>query len=1224
MAVPGAESLGTTVLELKTDSTEYFDDIAKAEREALGMGETFRRVGGDLQQFAQGVKATGQQSVQAADLISKAFGAAEKQTNNLVGTMRQFTGVDVIGKANAYASAVTAIGGAAKLTAAEQRQVNAAVTEAIQKYEALGQEAPAALHALQAQTSQVVHTVEPLPAHLQQVGEKSTFAASATNQLKTSFANLTAAFTLSALIEKAVSSLIAFGAAAIENAGHLVDMANKANLSLKTIQQFQFVSSQSGTSVDTLTNSVFKLGTQLAEGNKSTRQAVADLGLEFDKLRASKPEDAFNATLAALEKMDPTFDRNLAMQRLFGKGAKDVAQLVADGYTKMKDAAQTSSDEQILALDAAGDAWEAFKQRVGASTTSLLGTLVLAGQQALEMPILKVMLAMSMDLPRAIAMLATLRAEHNKTVKDLNLPLEGDHAIDSYRKHLEDLKTDLIALSPAQKAAIKDARDLNQSATEIAAGLGISEDAVTNFIASLKELDKANNWITQLRASAKELETQLQLAEKAGVPMTLVLEEFGAAIKTVSDRAPLLGDSIGQATQRAAAALKAANLAKVVEKIGEQTNDEARKLIKQMEQTGAQAGNQFARALAASNKTIISDFDATQKALLNLQEDSLEKRLALINFEYDRQQAALDTTATLFQTHYDVLQQERMQALRQATADWQAHLSQVQNSVQSWSKRIGTLLKGVPALLQQALTGGGGLEGFGKALASKIGSDLIGGKVEDALYGLLNKSSRSLGNLFGQKFVGMLGDLVPGIGPIIGAALGPLIGKVGGFFKKIFGGGSAGRDLVEDFVNKQFGGSFDKLHTQLLSLGADGERMWVQLTQGVGRNNPQQAQAAIDAITQALAKAAQNDATFNSKLQTTLERLRDIGGAVSPALREYLSGLEKAGRLTQENIDLLAELTGQGATDWHRIEEAVARYGGDISKLGGTFQEQRMHEQWQQVIDDIALFTAGGLSVQDILNLTGKTINDLAIQSQKFGTEIPENMRPWIEQLIASGQLLDENGNKITDISKLHFGETLQTSIEQLNHTIQDLITTLGGVPGAIAAIPKNVDVDVNVNEHHNRDDGNENPAPASTGGRVGRAKVIPFERGGQVPWPSVSGMGRRLLDFTPRGTDTVPALLTPGEWVLNKGHQDVVKRVLGDSLRGMATARATVSALAATGTDGARPTTTNQYYSLERMFEGSILTPDAAPVIADAVTQVFARGGARLTKHQRVLGVKR
>src|SRR5262245_55903855 len=53
-----------------------------------------------------------------------------------------FSGANIIREARTVVAAVEAIGGAARLTEAEQRKVNATVTEAIAKYKALGQVAP--------------------------------------------------------------------------------------------------------------------------------------------------------------------------------------------------------------------------------------------------------------------------------------------------------------------------------------------------------------------------------------------------------------------------------------------------------------------------------------------------------------------------------------------------------------------------------------------------------------------------------------------------------------------------------------------------------------------------------------------------------------------------------------------------------------------------------------------------------------------------------------------------------------------------------------------------------------------------------------------------------------------------------------------------------------------------------------------------------------------------
>jgi methyl-accepting chemotaxis protein len=278
-----------------------------------------------------------------------------------------------------------------------------------------------------------------------------------------------------------------------------------------------------------------------------------------------------------------------------------------------------------------------------------------------------------------------------------------------------------------------------------------------------------------------------------------------------------------------------------------------------------------------------------------------------------------------------------------------------------------------------------------------------------------------------------------------GKALQPLLGLHHGKLGALLGTNSDGRQLVKTFADLH--GGFENLHNDLLKLGPDGERLWIAFTQGVGRANPKQAQAAIDGITKALDAADKKQAQFNTDLGRFLGEVDKLGVGLPDSLAEYLSELERGGKLTQDNLDLLHELLGRGQADWKAIEAAVQRYSGDISKLGGSFQEARLHDSWQQVIDDMDLFARGGISAGDALNLTKGKIIELVQQSIAFGTEIPENMRPWIQALIDAGELVDGTGTKITSLDKLKFGETLQTTIEALTLKIQALIDTLNHVP---------------------------------------------------------------------------------------------------------------------------------------------------------------------------------
>lgn len=147
---------------------------------------------------------------------------------------------------------------------------------------------------------------------------------------------------------------------------------------------------------------------------------------------------------------------------------------------------------------------------------------------------------------------------------------------------------------------------------------------------------------------------------------------------------------------------------------------------------------------------------------------------------------------------------------------------QVKKFSSTLSDDLAASIGNISNTLVSAFTGGGGLSGAISGVGSQLGATL----------------GKSIG-----KGITALGKFGGPIGEAIGALAGPLMEKIFSMF------GTAGRDAVKDFASQQ--GGFDSLHVKLAELGDEGERLWIKLTQGTGRNNPKQAQATIDEITAA-------------------------------------------------------------------------------------------------------------------------------------------------------------------------------------------------------------------------------------------------------------------------------------------------------------------------------------------------------------------------------------
>jgi hypothetical protein len=158
------------------------------------------------------------------------------------------------------------------------------------------------------------------------------------------------------------------------------------------------------------------------------------------------------------------------------------------------------------------------------------------------------------------------------------------------------------------------------------------------------------------------------------------------------------------------------------------------------------------------------------------------------------------------------------------------------------------------------------------------------------------------------------GSLLEGIGGVTSGVLG-LVSAATAAYKaldKVFG--NAGRDAVEEFAST-FEGGFAGLHTELLKLGdAVGEELWKKLTQGVGRNSPEQAAKVIAEVEAALA-------TLKDQTEETTGATEEQAQATIESATEAAKALEELG----PKLDI-----NEG--EWKDWSEKVTAYLDDLAK----------------------------------------------------------------------------------------------------------------------------------------------------------------------------------------------------------------------------------------------------------------------------------------------------
>jgi hypothetical protein len=115
-----------------------------------------------------------------------------------------------------------------------------------------------------------------------------------------------------------------------------------------------------------------------------------------------------------------------------------------------------------------------------------------------------------------------------------------------------------------------------------------------------------------------------------------------------------------------------------------------------------------------------------------------------------------------------------------------------------------------------------------------------------------------------------------------------------------------------------------------------------------------------------------------------------------------------------------------------------------------------LNEQALQLLESYKLLAAAGVDQSVIIEKMGADFQKYVQDSIKSGTAIPEAMRPIIEQMIAQGLLLDENGEAYTSVEDagITYSKTMGEMFDTLLEKIEKLVDALLGI-GDIDVTPK-------------------------------------------------------------------------------------------------------------------------------------------------------------------------
>jgi hypothetical protein len=172
---------------------------------------------------------------------------------------------------------------------------------------------------------------------------------------------------------------------------------------------------------------------------------------------------------------------------------------------------------------------------------------------------------------------------------------------------------------------------------------------------------------------------------------------------------------------------------------------------------------------------------------------------------------------------------------------------------------------------------------------------------------------------------------------------------------------------------------------------------------------------------------AANKATANDLFD---EIMKAGSEGIPAALRGSIDQLIGLGLLTEDQAKKLQGLGTSGGVNVAKMTAAMDVFKGRVESLGPAFKQAQINETAQKYINAIDLMIKGGGDVGGILFDAREELGALVEDSMKSGKTLPANMKPWIDDLVASGSLLDSAGRKITDVSGLKYGEAMKTEAE--------------------------------------------------------------------------------------------------------------------------------------------------------------------------------------------------
>lgn len=690
-------------------------------------------------------------------------------------------------------------------------------------------------------------------------------------------------------------------------------------------------------------------------------------------------------------------------------------------------------------------------------------------------------------------------------------------ALSTFASQLSEARGQVAALTAEQRREIEAGDKLGESVDKITAhlrqqfpALDISEEAVRLYVDSLKKGGKtaaeiAEGPFKKFANKVIELKAQLEVAAKEGpAAYKVMLEELGDQFMDVRAKAVMFGKALDEDVAKAAA-LAAQKIrdawARNIDNRGDlfvpggadiTTNVGSDQLEREFALQKAAQDNLVTLTQQAEIAKLQAVLDAAKRRHASLRETNaierqmleLQLRVSIENAqrEFMEKAKALDLTTSTGQAAFKAMELAHQQSVANMVANFKAGTAAQVSSMGEFLKTIQTQLG--PAILA-AFQGGGDVgKTIGGFLGDSIGKSLMGKMGEDGMFaGGLGKV---LQGTFGKVFGGALASIIPGLGTLLGGALGDLGGKLIG---KLFGGGEHKQvnDLRDKFT--EAAGGIHELNVKAQAAGLTLDRFLKAKTV----KEYEAAVAELEAAFQRLDEERQrNLESANDLFSEIMEAGRN---GIPESLRPTIERFIELGLLTDDQIEKLRGLGEATGPTLAELEDAASTLGSKLEELGPKFAQAKLDQEAAKVHAAITRLIEAGGDWGSTMMASKEELADLVMKAKKGHLTLSESLKPYIEDLIASGNLVDENGNKITDLSGIEWGPAMKTEAEiaregwdKLLTKIEELIAAITGPLDRSIDKKRTIDVDVEYHDPGFFPKRNDMPTPGMVDDKAGFA----------------------------------------------------------------------------------------------------------------------------------------